>query len=280
MIQIPEFPTKTFSTIQEAHQCLKENKDMLILAKKKSFKKADAVSYAIETSLIIKDNANKSEENAVEQDPNKLKIKLVINTTNLLDSHMDVHLKGIWKKSINELKSTLLLQEHKMTFENIITDDVKVYTKKANWKDLGFNFEKDTECLIFEAIISKDRNPFMFEQYKNGYVKEHSVGMQYVKYYLAINSDYEDDKEEKEVWDKYISEIANPEQAIERGYFWAITEAKIMEGSAVVKGSNFATPTLSVEAVKNTPTDESEPLPNTQTPKEEPQEQFIDLNFY
>jgi hypothetical protein len=108
----------------------------------------------------------------------------------------------------------------------------------------------------------------MFEQYAKGYVKEHSVGMRYVKLELAINSDNKWDVEEKEVWDKYYPEIANKEVADERGYFWAVTEAKIVEGSAVVKGSNYATPTISIEAVKDTPII-TEPLKDTQ--KEEQQ---------
>jgi hypothetical protein len=136
------------------------------------------------------------------------------------------------------------------------------------WSDLGLNLKGDTEALIFNATISKQRNPYMFEQYAKGYVKEHSVGMRYVKLELAINSDNKWDVEEKEVWDKYYPEIANKEVADERGYFWAVTEAKIVEGSAVVKGSNYATPTISIEAVKDTPII-TEPLKDTQ--KEEQQ---------
>ena len=68
--------------------------------------------------------------------------------------------------------------------------------------------------------------------------------MRYVSFDLAINSEAEWDKEEKALWDKYYPVIANKELADERGYFWAVTEAKIVEGSAVVMGSNSATPTL------------------------------------
>jgi hypothetical protein len=38
---------------------------------------------------------------------------------------------------------------------------------------------KDTEALVFNVEIDKDRNDFMFNQYAKGYVKEHSVGMRY-----------------------------------------------------------------------------------------------------
>jgi hypothetical protein len=72
-------------------------------------------------------------------------------------------------------------------------------------------------------------------------VKNHSVGMQYVKLFLAVNDErYE---EEFKVWEKYINLAVNKEVAIEYGYFWAVTEAKVIEGSAVPIGSNTYTPT-------------------------------------
>ena len=42
------------------------------------------------------------------------------------------------------------------------------------------------------------------------------------------------------------AKAANPEVAEEYGYFWVVGEAKDREGSAVVLGSNFVTPTLEV----------------------------------
>jgi hypothetical protein len=64
---------------------------------------------------------------------------LVINTTNIMDSHSDVHLKGICSWT----KPALLLQ-HQMKFNSIISD--KVTAKESHkWKDLGFDFEGDTE---------------------------------------------------------------------------------------------------------------------------------------
>ena len=108
----------------------------------------------------------------------------------------------------------------------------------------------------------------MFKQYANGWVKNHSVGMRYVKIDLAINSESELDKDEKALWDKYYPIVANKEVADERGYFWIVSEAKVIEGSAVVMGSNSATPTLSVEnkeeAVINTSEIKEEPSIDTQ----------------
>jgi hypothetical protein len=263
MIVVKEFPNKQFQNKEELFKELVDNKATLITQKKMITKEADATFHyvGIENSKgeIVK------AENSEVTDPTKLKAELVINTTNILDSHSDVHLKGIWNKSVRESKNLLLLQEHKMSFDHIISDEVKATVKQMQWSDLGISLKGDTQALIFSATISKDRNPFMFEQYQKGYVREHSVGMRYTKVELAVNSDSKWYTEEKEVWDKYLDEIANKEEAIERGYFWAVHEAKIVEGSAVVKGSNFATPTISVEAVKDTPTESTnEPEQSTQ----------------
>jgi hypothetical protein len=261
MIVVKEFPNKEFETKEELFKALKDNKSTLIAQKKMITKEADAMLHYVSVDNC-KGETIKAETTNL-SDINKINAKLVINTTGILDSHGDVHIKGIWNKSAKEQKNILLLQEHKMTFDHIITDNVNVSVNTIKWSDLGYNYKGDTEALTFNAEISKERNPFMFEQYSKGYVKEHSVGMRYVKLELAINSDSKYDEEEKAVWDKYYSEIVNKEVADEQGYFWAITEAKIIEGSAVVKGSNFATPTISVEAVKNTPTDKEEPLIDT-----------------
>ncbi len=246
MINIKEFPDKHFETKEEMFKALRENKDTLIAQKKMITKEADTVCY-----MCIAEN-NKGEiikaESVDISSINTLKMDLVINTTNVMDSHSDVHLKGIWNKSLKEQKNLFLLEEHKMSFKTIITDDVRASTKSMEWKDVGANFTGKTEALMFKVSAKKDRNPFMFEQYAKGFVNNHSVGMRYVKLDLALNSESKFDVEEKEVWDKHIVDVANKEDAEAQGFFWAVTEAKIIEGSAVPIGSNKFTPTLTIES--------------------------------
>jgi len=255
MIVVKEFPDKEFPNKEDLFKALRENKSTLIAQKKMITKESDSAIHYVEVET--KKEANKEDSDDI-SDIKKIKAKLVINTTNLMDSHSDVHFKGIWNKSAKEQKNLMLLQEHQMKFNSIISDSVTASVKKMSWKSLGFEFEGDTEALIFDTEIEKERNEFMFNQYAKGYVKEHSVGMRYVKLELAINSESKWDEEEKAVWDKYINEIVNKEVAENQGYFWAVTEAKIVEGSAVVKGSNYATPTISIEAVKDTSNEQKE----------------------
>ena len=237
-----------YTNKEDLFKFLKENKSALIAEKKFRNKEADAISY-FEGYVSEKGETVKAEDANVEDllSKNSIKVKVVINTTNLLDSHSDVHMKGIWKKTVKETKDVYLVQEHEMKFANIITDRVKASVKEYQWAELGYGFKGTTEALVFDAEITKSRNQFMFEQYAKGYVKNHSVGMRYVNLELCINSDEKHYAEEKANWDKYISEVASKEEVEERGYFWAVTEAKMIEGSAVVRGSNYATPTISVK---------------------------------
>ena len=271
MIVCKEFPDREFDSKEELFKALKENKPSLIALKKSTEKRADAVSYV--NSEVSKLNTNK-EENGTQTEIDKLQVKVVINTTNFIDSHNDLHINGIWNKSVsdNVNKGFLHLQEHDRDFDKVISDSAKGHVESVSWKSLGLPYNGKTEALIFDSVIEKKRNEFMFKQYTNGWVKNHSVGMRYVKIDLAVNSESEWDKDEKELWDKYYPVVANKEVADERGYFWVVSEAKVIEGSAVVMGSNSATPTLSVENKSEADTitsEQEEPSIDTQKEQEE-----------
>lgn len=268
MIVVKEFPDRQFQTQEELFKALKENKKELISLKKSIEKRADAFSY-VGTSIVEK-NVNK-EDVSNNNDVNELQVKVVINTTNFIDSHNDLHINGIWNKSVSDNKTFLHLQEHEREFDKVISDNAIGTVESMTWKSLGFPYNGKTEALVFNSTIQKKRNEFMFNQYSNGWVKNHSVGMRYVKIDLAVNSESEWDKDEKELWDKYYPVVANKEVADERGYFWVVSEAKIVEGSAVVMGSNSATPTLSVEnkTSADTITPEIKTEPSTDTQKQE-----------
>lgn len=268
---------KEFSNQDEQLKWLFDNRHTLADQRKAEGKKSD--SFAI-LSFAVDENGEKLKaENPISPDASTLNIRCIINTTNLFDSHKDVHIPGIWKKSLSETKLFYLCQEHDLSFKGIITDNVKAYTKKYSWKELGFDMDGETEALVFDAVIEKGRNPFMFEQYLKGYVREHSVRMRYIKEYFCINSDAYPDQ--KDNWDKYIKYVSNKEDAEAANFFWAVTEAKIIEGSAVVRGSNWATPTMSItesksEAGDNATLDNNEPPNGTQTDK---QEEFFNVNL-
>lgn len=242
-----EIPDKTG---KDLFDWLVANKSMLISQKKFEIKKADPVNFYVEF-INDKGEVRKAADQALPLDAIKLKARLIINTCNLLDSHRDVHISNIWGKSLSTTPLLYLLQEHSMTFKGIISDDVTASVKTYTWKALGAPYEGSTQCLVFDAIIDKDRNPYMFDQYLKKYVKNHSVGMMYVKLYMCINDD--DYPSEFDNWNKYYPLIANKSDADDVNWFFAVTEAKVVEGSAVPKGSNFVTPTLTIEQEKKEP---------------------------
>lgn len=236
-----------FATKKELFKFLSENRDKLIAQKKAVVKHADCP--VIVKPVFVIDPARKAANKAAETPAelvkmDSLKVVVIINTTNFLDSHSDLHIAGIWNKSLLNNKMIMHLQEHNMKFDKIIADgdQLKVYTKRFKWSELGYSYEGETEALVFESEILRKRNEYMFEQYANGWVRNHSVGMYYVKMDFAIND--EDYPNEYEAWKKYYPQIANKETAEEKGYFWYVLEAKCVEGSSVPIGSNTATPTL------------------------------------
>ena len=246
-----------FETKEQLFKYLKDNKNLLITEKKSAIKHADSLNYgSLSTSGITKSGANKALTEIESPELDKIKVKVVINTTNILDSHGDVHIPGIWNKTLKEQKLTYHLQEHCMKFDHVISDQVVAFIQEMLWKDLGESYSGKTEALIFESLIYSDRNEFMFEQYIKGYVKQHSVGMQYVTLYLCVNSEDAYYSAEKEAWDKYFPMVVNQDDALNQGYFWAVTEAKLIEGSAVVLGSNNVTPTIEVAELE--PSDDTQ----------------------
>ena len=228
-----------FETKKELFEFLVTNKSTLIAQKKATLKRAESVPY-----IATANGVNKANTAFDTSDLTQFKVVAIINTTNVMDSHSDVHLKGIWSKSVKENKAIMHLQEHEMAFDKVISDgaDLKVTTKEYDWSEMCVNATGKTQALVFESIVKRERNPEMFKQYSLGYVKNHSVGMNYVKLELAVND--KDYVAEKATWDKYISLVLNKEEAEVNGYFWAVKEAKVIEGSAVLIGSNRITPTL------------------------------------
>lgn len=242
-----KYNDQEFKTKKELFNFLIDNKDKLVAQKKAIMKKADCPVIIKPVIRDTKTAARKAAGETIEPtDIDSLNVEVVINTTNYMDSHDDVHLPGIWNRSLQNNKMLMHIQEHRMEFSKVIADgdELKAYTKTFTWKELGYDYEGNTEALIFESKILRKRNAYMMLQYANEWVRNHSVGMYYVKLDIAI--DDEDYPNEYEAWQKYYPEIANKETADEAGYFWYVLEAKLVEGSSVPIGSNTATPTRSI----------------------------------
>lgn len=253
-IEIPDFESK-----DELFAWLRKNHDSLI-AKKKAFDVTAEVYKAAGLGVIRHISPAVVVDETMDEDT--IAVKVVMNTTLVMDGHSDVHDNGLWNKSLKENDQFYHLQEHTQKFSHVLSDNSKAYVQSMRWKDLGLEADGETEALVFESRISKAENPKMFDSYKKGKVRNHSVGMRYVKMLFAMNSNDPQDSQYKENFDNYIGKIVNRDAAEKQGYFWVVKEAKLIEGSAVVFGSNSVTPTLQITTRKAEPVEA--------TPKQEP----------
>lgn len=215
------------------------NKREIVSMKKAAIKFSDGIDFG---SLQV----SKSEATAkgiYEDGEDELKRTIVGNTYYWLDSHKDVHINGIFTRSISH-KSDLVphLHDHEFKISAKVGQPIKVYEQEMLWSSLNVDKLGSTTALLMDTKILKSYNKLVFEDYKAGQVKQHSVGMRYIKIDLAVN-DAEYEIEFKE-WNSVYNLIANKEDALEDGYFWVVKEAALVEISAVLLGSNAITPTL------------------------------------
>lgn len=244
MIIIPDLKGK------ELFKFLSENKAALISQKKSMLKKTEPVFFS-PSFVFSKPAANKS-DNTPAEDTGKILVKVVANTAMFFDSQSDVLLPDNAKKSIKDRKGLIPhIHDHIWEVTSEVGDVKNIYYQDILLKDLGVNKEGSAQALIFETEIRKDYNEAIYNKYKSGRVNQHSIGLQYVNLSLAVND--EDMKEEFALYNKYINQIINKEAAQQAGYFWAVSEIKLMENSSVLFGSNSLTPTLNDDSTNEQP---------------------------
>ena len=248
-------------TLQEIKDSLRADKKAVkecMEFKKTTFKTADAVTLGeVKTGAV-----NKALSTSKEHDTDEvLKRTIIGNTYNWMDSHGDVHLDNTFKNSIKqrgEAGKIWHLHDHEQKMTSKVGVPTKVYEQEVNWKDLGVDKDGTTTALMMDTNVMKAYNGLMFQEYKDGNVDQHSVGMYYVQLELAVNDS--EFKEEFATWQANIDKIGNKELAESEGFFWAVKEAKLIEISAVLEGSNELTPT--VEAKDNQPSKDTDNDPS------------------
>lgn len=246
----------------------------LKLLDKTEFKRASALpkytDFVNHLPLAVKDGgANKASRYLYENEEDKgiLKRTIVLNTYNWLDSHGDVHLVGTFGKSISERGNKIPhLHDHLFQLDARVGKPIKFFEKEISWRELGASKTGMTTALFMESEVRRSYNEKVYEDYLHDEIDQHSVAMRYIKLELAIN-DPDDYPKEYAVWEKVIGLIGNRKAAEEQGFFWAVSEAALIEGSAVLLGSNELTPTLGGKAQPSKDTVEAEPLNNTRKEK-------------
>lgn len=259
---------------------LRENKQALIAAKKSVLKTTEPFAYAptvgksnlkvLKDGRIVKaDNVDADDDQegtddagTMIPDSDSIHVTVVANTALWCDSQLDVLLPDCWKNSIKQRKGMIShLHDHIHQIEAKVGEVAKIYSKDIKLTDLGLNQVGSTQCLIFETDVMRSYNEKIFNQYKLGKINQHSIGLQYVKISMCIND--EESEKEYDFWNKYFPLVINQDVVKERGYFWVVSEIKLLENSCVLFGSNELTPTLDVKA-------DTDPEPHKSTPTEQP----------
>lgn len=214
-----------------------ENKAEHVAIKKAAVKYADAWSTPTE---VVKTNTSKAEF----EDTGVINLNIVGNTNYWMDSHEDVHVKGNWSKTISDGGKKFHLHDHKFERTAQVGKFQSIEETQVLWKDLGVDKDGYTQSLVGNTNVIKEMNESIYNEYKKGEVDQHSVGMRYMKIDFAVNPDVYEDEEANKAWAEVYPLLGNPEKADETGSFWVVREAKLIEISAVLMGSNSLTPTL------------------------------------
>jgi hypothetical protein len=256
MIRI-DYLNKKFDTQKDAFKYLKENKSDIISLKKVHKDRSLPVNFNIIDKTAIEKGLTPQSEITYGS-----YVYPIINTTNYMDNHDDVHMNGIWNKSINEQQGKVyFVADHKLEIDKIISrpKDVEMMLKDFAWSELGLSYSGLTQALIFKAKLTERSMKAAYEALKSGDPVEYSIRMLYVNMCMAINDQSPEYKEEYADWLKYYPLIANKDRVDERGFFFPILEAKIYkEGSMVIAGSNEATMTYYDLEQKSQPSADTE----------------------
>lgn len=242
---IPEFASKS-----ELFSYLRTNKSKLISQKKALPTTSDDLEFGYTKTTGTKAFGTKAKDNAEPVD-GELPVDIVANMSGWCDSQMDVMIKDSWKKSISEVsasgqKLSYHLADHNYSMSAILGKDPEFYSKDLDLSLFNITTDiKKAQGLICSSTVMRSYDEKVFNLYSDGQVKQHSIGLQYLQIAMCMDSTEEEDKEYKKNWDKYYPQVINKEKVDNYGYFWAVTEARILEVSAVLFGANILTPVLS-----------------------------------
>ena len=212
---------------------LKKNSKALVSLKKATIKTAECV---IGTPLLVK---SEETDKAAGEDG---VYEIAANTCMYIDDQMDALAPGAATKSINEnLKrgTIYFLKNHARTTDNIIGSIKDAYYKQFPLSSLGYDAEGMADVLTIVGEPDRELDAKTYDLYKKGFVKQHSIGLQYVK--IDVAADDPTNAPAYKIWQAHYDEIINKDVADRYGFFFYVSEFKLYELSAVLWGSNDLT---------------------------------------
>lgn len=236
------FPAKEFATKEDLFKELRKSHLDLI-----SFKKAE-IQKSCDKGLSVKCHVLKESDGLKSLKIDPAYYYIAVNTTWVLDSHEDLHVDGIWNKSVKEQQGqNYLVCDHQLTIDDTIVrkEYVEMLVVELPFALLGKAYSGNTQALVYKVPKDKVIHSKAKEWLESGDDIEASVRMQYVTILFAMDSNDPEDATLKKNYDSYIGKIANKDDFEYIAYFFIVQEAKnVKESSLVIAGSNPATGNL------------------------------------
>lgn len=171
-------------------------------------------------------------------DFSKRTVKVVPNTFYWYDSDGDVLIKGSTTKSIADRGPN---SSAPGKIKNVYAHDLKVQIGKPTLMD-----ERVVENMICQyaesEILTTTKGNDTLIEYQEGVIDQHSIGFQYIWDGLELVTADDND------WNKWLSQLMNPQDAEADGYMFIVSQIKQFEWSPVAFGANSLTPYLGVKS--------------------------------
>jgi len=258
-VTIPKHATKA-----EAHAYLRANEKQIIAQKKSLPIKSDVMDWGclpVNTKSVIKEDGSLL-------GPDEIEVNVIANLSGWCDSYMDVMIKDNWNKTITDKAITYHLKNHDYETDAIVGKDPNFYTKMFDVEYFGIKSDvKRAQALMQRSIVPKEYDSKTYYLYRDNQIKQHSIGLRYIQIVLCLDSQLEEDKDYKKMWDKYYPIVINKEKVDIYGYFFAVIEAQILENSCVLFGANENTGVFSTssKADDESPETKDKPVDETTT---------------
>lgn len=267
MIKSIYFPDKEFATKEDLFDALKSNLSIIEDQKKAKIYESYKKGQSVNMKPIDVSKFDIEQQKALNLNSDFYYI--VFNSTRILDSHEDVHIDGIWNKSVKEKQfKNYVVTDHELEVLNTVVrkEYVEIFTAKIPFAMLGKSYEGDTEVLIYKFPKDKIQIPVVKEWLESGDELQGSVRMRYIKFVFCMDSKNPDDAQAKANYDKYYEYIANKDDFEYIPYYFAILEASNeKESSFVIYGSNTVTGQLKDNQAEKSLEYNKEPTEVTQT---------------
>lgn len=234
---------KEFETKEEMFRELKSNLDIIIDKKKSEFQHSCDKGTAISCKSLNGLKLNDAEKASI--DINDDYYYIVVNSTNILDSHEDLHVDGIWNKSVADNQGkNYLVTDHELEIGHVVVrkEHIEMFVATVSFKSLGYPYAGNTQILVYKFRKDRVLMPSVKDWLDSGDEIQASVRMRYVTIEFAMDSNDPDYALEKKRYDQYLPKIANYADFDYISYFYIIKDAvNQRESSLVVAGSNHVT---------------------------------------